>query len=207
MSRKVDTGGREQKRKKIMQAAMKIFSKKGYSPAALDEVAREAGIAKGTLYLYFQDKEDLFFNTIMSVVDKLGDIISKNIDQGMDPCEILKKLVYIQLDFFNRNRDFFGIIETALNENIFRGHKKIFDALLEKRMLFIKYLLDVVERAKKEGSIRKDIPSEEVVSSYEGIVSGQIKWLTTFGQDRDVNINRKSHIAIDIFFNGVLNKP
>lgn len=46
-----DDEKREQKRNKIMQAALKVFSRKGYSPAALEEVAREASIAKGTLYL------------------------------------------------------------------------------------------------------------------------------------------------------------
>jgi len=207
MPRKIDTGEREKKRKKIMQAAMKIFSKKGYSPAVLDEVAYEAGIAKGTLYLYFQDKEDLFFSTIMSVFDKLIDIISKNTDKSMNPCEVLKNLIYIQLDFFNQNRDFFRIVETVMHENIFQGHKKFFNVLIEKRRIFIQYLIDVVERAKKEGSIRKDISNELIISCYEGIVSEQIRWIVTYELDKEVNINEKSQAITDIFFNGVLSKP
>jgi AcrR family transcriptional regulator len=103
MNRNDDEVKREQKRESIMQAALKVFSKKGYSPAALDEVAREASIAKGTLYLYFRDKEDLFSSTIIYVIDKLAAQMLESLSDTINPMEILRNIAYTELDYFAGN--------------------------------------------------------------------------------------------------------
>jgi AcrR family transcriptional regulator len=50
----------EDRPREICTAALEVFSEKGFAAARLDEIARRAGVSKGTLYLYFKDKEDLF---------------------------------------------------------------------------------------------------------------------------------------------------
>ena len=147
-----------------MQAALKIFSRKGYSPAAVDEVAREAGIAKGTLYLYFQDKEDLFFSTIMYVFNNLASLMRDNINENANPLEILKSLAYYQLQFFSQNRDFFGIFQTILNENLLGIHKRLFAELLKREMELLDYESKIVDRGKREGFIR--VSSNNKVYAY-----------------------------------------
>ncbi|MGE0630357.1 MAG: TetR/AcrR family transcriptional regulator [Hyphomicrobiaceae bacterium] len=59
---------REARREKILEAALDIFSSKGFEAARLDDVAKRAGVAKGTLYLYFESKEALFEQLIMTMV-------------------------------------------------------------------------------------------------------------------------------------------
>lgn len=59
---------REARRERILEAALDIFSNKGFEAARLDDVAKRAGVAKGTLYLYFESKEDLFEQLIMTMV-------------------------------------------------------------------------------------------------------------------------------------------
>ena len=51
-------------RPRISRAGLKVFAKKGYSKATVDDIAKEAGIAKGTVYLYFKDKPSLYISTI-----------------------------------------------------------------------------------------------------------------------------------------------
>ncbi len=62
---------REARRQAILQAARQVFARKGFEPATLEAVAREAGLAKGTLYLYFKNKEDLYFHTAVHVLESL----------------------------------------------------------------------------------------------------------------------------------------
>ena len=50
----------EDRPREICAAALEVFAEKGFAAARLDEIARRAGVSKGTLYLYFKDKEDLF---------------------------------------------------------------------------------------------------------------------------------------------------
>ena len=57
---------REIKRQRILDAALKLFARKGFEATALEEVARGARLAKGTLYLYFKDKEDLYAQVVYS---------------------------------------------------------------------------------------------------------------------------------------------
>jgi AcrR family transcriptional regulator len=155
---------------RILDAALKVFSEKGYVPAVLDDVAREADVAKGTLYLYFRDKEDLFASTIMFVIDKLAERIRINIRESMDPLEALELLAYHQLDFFAGNRDFFCVFHNILQENLLKKHKKIVDSMYKRMDELIEYVTRVVERGKKTGRIRSDIPTEDIVYSFGGMV-------------------------------------
>jgi AcrR family transcriptional regulator len=168
---------REQKRENIMKAALKIFSQKGFSPAALDEVAQEAGIAKGTLYLYFKDKEDLFCSTILNVIDDLANFLREHIDEKMGPIQVLESIAYHQLQFFSQNRDVYGIFQTLINDNLLCSHKRLFSLLLEKKQELIDYETSIVERGKRKGVIRSDLKTEDIVNSFDGIVTNAIRQL------------------------------
>jgi AcrR family transcriptional regulator len=65
-----------QRQETILQAAFAVFAAHGYEAARIDEIARKAGIAKGTIYLYFRDKEQLFRAVVRSLVEKRLDAIA-----------------------------------------------------------------------------------------------------------------------------------
>lgn len=187
-----------------MNAALKIFSTKGYSPAVLDEVAREAGIAKGTLYLYFQDKEDLFCSTIMNVIDKLIGLMREKIDDALNPVQILRDIAFLQLSFFSQNREFFRIFQTLHNDLLLCSHKQLFQRLMERRQELIDYEYEVVERAKRKGLVRKDIDTAEVVHCYEGMVMYSIKEMGCCETPtRVLNLEKKISVLMKIFLQGV----
>ena len=75
---------KEQRRRSIIRASLRVFSRKGYETTALDEVAREARLAKGTLYLYFKDKEDLYFHVMLAVLERLEAYVGKQISEAHD---------------------------------------------------------------------------------------------------------------------------
>ncbi len=75
----------------ILEAALKIFSQKGYQAATMEEVARAAGITKGTVYLYFPSKLELFIATIRAQLQEVIDLLPTiSYEVGQDP-EILTK--------------------------------------------------------------------------------------------------------------------
>jgi len=63
----------------ILEAGEKLFAKKGFYPTTMEEVARAAGLAKGTIYLHFDDKRNLFF----SIIEKKLDILLEKIEKEM----------------------------------------------------------------------------------------------------------------------------
>lgn len=61
----------EKRPQQIMQAALEVFSEKGFRAATMEEIAQAAGVTKGTIYLYFSNKEELFIQTLQSQVEAL----------------------------------------------------------------------------------------------------------------------------------------
>jgi AcrR family transcriptional regulator len=204
MGKEMDLNERELKRSNIMNAALKIFSKKGYGTTALDEVAQEAGIAKGTLYLYFRDKEDLFCSTLLNFVENLADYLKSHINEKMGPLEILESIAFNELNFFSQNKDCFGIFQTILHENLLFSHEKLFTLLLQKKRDLINYEVQVVEKGKKEGLIRKDIDTEDIVISFDGILTNAIHQFGSMGVfTPPEDVLGKTHSMMKVLFNGI----
>ena len=204
MDRVTNPRERERKRRRILDTALKIFSTKGYSPTVLEEIAQEAGIAKGTLYLYFRDKEDLFYNTIMNVIEKLIGILKEKIDDTMNPMQILRDVAFIQLSFFSRNRDFFALFQTLHNDLLLFSHKQLFSHLMKRRQELIDYEHEIVERGKRQGLIRKDIDTAEIVHCYEGMVMYFIREIGgSETRSRGLDLKKKTNALMKIFLKGV----
>lgn len=93
----------------IRDAAMRVVGRKGLEKATADEIAREAGIAKGTLYLYFRSRDDIIEKTIGAAVDDLLERLQRAAD-GDGPgrfAEALERVLTVQFAYFDENRDFF----------------------------------------------------------------------------------------------------
>ena len=161
---------KEKRRNTIIRASLRVFSRKGYENTALDEVAREARLAKGTLYLYFKDKEDLYFHVMLSVFERLEGVVEKQISDSQDPLEKLVAVARAQIDFFADNPNYFRLFMVAFNPEMATIHKKLLGPFFEKRQRLAEYLHGLVEEGKKKHLIRGDIDTLEVVLSYMGMV-------------------------------------
>ena len=73
----------QDKKQRIMQAAEKLFRTRQFHEITLDEVARVADVGKGTIYLYFSDKEDLFFQTAVAGFDEMCELLGQNAAGGV----------------------------------------------------------------------------------------------------------------------------
>src|SRR5216684_5992054 len=96
----------------IQEAAMRVISRKGMAAATMQEIAEEAGVAKGTIYLYFRDREELVEKTFETAIGELH----KRIDAALDAVgpfeQRLRAVITAKLSFFNENREFFRLYHT-----------------------------------------------------------------------------------------------
>ena len=97
-------------RKIIFEAAIKVFSSNGYESATMDEVASEAGVAKGTLYYHFKSKEELFYFVVKTGIDLINSEVEESIKEISDPIERLKESARVQLKYVYINKDLFRVI-------------------------------------------------------------------------------------------------
>lgn len=96
-------------KKAIFDASIKEFSMSGYNGTTVDEIAMNAGVAKGTLYYHFKSKEEIFAFVINEGINILEQEI-KSVEKDDNPIEILKKICETQLKFLYRNKDFFKVL-------------------------------------------------------------------------------------------------
>jgi len=88
---------REEKRQRILRAAIDQFARKGYSTARMSDVAKAAGVADGTLYLYFEGKEHLLISIFDDVLSRFIGRLRQEISEVEDPLEKLAIMVRLHL--------------------------------------------------------------------------------------------------------------
>lgn len=96
------------KKRHILEAARRLLVDRDFADIVLDDVAKKAGVAKGTLFLYFKSKEELFSAAFSDLVDSLGlelEGLAKTELRGKEMLVAAAKLI---LGHFDRNRDFLG---------------------------------------------------------------------------------------------------
>jgi AcrR family transcriptional regulator len=84
----------EQRKTEILQAALELFSSKGFNETTMEEVAQAAGVAKGTVYLYFQSKEHLLLALKKDFMQGLTDAVTAIVVEGVEQVEAGKEIDY-----------------------------------------------------------------------------------------------------------------
>lgn len=98
----------------IFDSAIKVFSSYGYEGATVDEVAINAGVAKGTLYYHYKGKEDLFNFIIKEGINFIREAVQEALIDIEDPIERIKISAKVQLKCVYENKDLFRVIMSQM---------------------------------------------------------------------------------------------
>jgi len=96
----------------IQEAAIRVISRKGMASATMQEIAEEAGVAKGTIYLYFRDRDELVEKTFETAIGELHKRIDAALESDGPFAQRLRAVITAKLAFFNENREFFRLYHT-----------------------------------------------------------------------------------------------
>src|SRR4051794_30832060 len=96
----------------IQEAAIRVISRKGMASATMQEIAEEAGVAKGTIYLYFRDRDELVEKTFETAIGELHKRIDAALEGDGPFAQRLRAVITAKLAFFNENREFFRLYHT-----------------------------------------------------------------------------------------------
>jgi len=99
----------DRKRNVILDAARTVFSRQGYAGAAVGEVASEAGVAKGTLYLYFKSKEELYLAALARDLGCLAHRARAEMERAPTLREQILAFLRVRLEYAAANQDFLRI--------------------------------------------------------------------------------------------------
>jgi AcrR family transcriptional regulator len=93
----------------ILRAACRVFARKGFDGATVDDIADAAGLAKGTVYVYFHSKRELYRTALKRGVAALIEETKRNIDAASTPADKIRAFVTARLRFAEEHRDFVAI--------------------------------------------------------------------------------------------------
>lgn len=154
-------------KEKIVQAAITTFSKYGYDKTRMDDIAESANLGKGTLYLYFKSKEELFYaiseNSIKELKEQLSKLFSKKED-----------LVHDAEKFYDQYRNLIHDSEKVSFEMIAESSRnpKLRKALYEQRMKVYDIVIDYLRRQIEKGFFRKDMDVNAIASGLVALYDG-----------------------------------
>jgi TetR/AcrR family transcriptional regulator len=104
----------DSKKRAILAAARRLLVRKGFQDITMDAVAEEARVAKGTLFLHYKGKEDLFESAMADLVEGLGHELDALGRAGVERGELLLALAKVLLNHLDHNRDFFSSAANGL---------------------------------------------------------------------------------------------
>ncbi|OFI04986.1 fatty acid metabolism regulator protein [Clostridium acetireducens DSM 10703] len=182
----------------IFESAIKVFSNKGYKGATMDEIAYNAGVAKGTLYYHFKSKEEIFKYIIIEGMHIIKEEMEYNIKLEKDPLKILKILCKVQLNLINKNKDFIKVIMSQLWGSDNRQ--------LELRQYvqeYIMYTQKYIQHAIDCGVI-KNGKASFMAYNFFGLLCSVSLYEIIDNENND--IDELMNKIMEYIFNGILNK-
>ena len=117
---------KEHRKEEILDAAQKVFFEKELTTATMDEIAEKAELSKGTLYLYYKSKEDMYLGVLMRGMEELHTEYERIGLSDISTVEKLEKLKASYIDYFYKNRKFFRMTNFLQSPHF---HKQVSDEM------------------------------------------------------------------------------
>ena len=185
------------KREAILRAATSVFAHNGYFNSKVADIAREAGVADGTVYLYFKSKEDILHSIFDRNVEEALDAARKRIERVTDPKEKLRQIATLHLERLSADRDLAVVFQVEL-----RGSTKFMEEFSAAG--FAEYLALIratFEEGQRAGIFRADLNAKVVAKILFGALDEMAtNWILS---KRRYKLAPMADEVLDIFLNGV----
>jgi AcrR family transcriptional regulator len=152
----------EYKRQSIQAAVIRLMCREGLDAVTMDRVAHEVGIAKGTVYLHYKDKQDLLDAVKESAIDPLTAKLEEIVASSLAPSRKLESYALRYLSYFDENRDLFRIL--LYEREVPRAHGGRFRSSRYKRS--VERVAGVIDEGVAEGMFRDDVDSEKAAAMF-----------------------------------------
>lgn len=189
---------REIKHERILRAATKVFASKGYFAARMTDVAKEAEVADGTLYLYFDGKEHLLLSIFDDVLGRFIDRLKEEMAQLDDPVAKLKVMVRLHLETLGRDPALAQVLQIETR------HSRRFMSVFTRGKLgeYLNLLRKIIEDGQESGAFRRDINPGLATNVVFGAVDELVmSWVLT---DQAGDLTRHVDPILGILTRGML---
>ncbi|HTO07286.1 MAG TPA: helix-turn-helix domain-containing protein [Myxococcota bacterium] len=183
----------------IVRAARRVIGESGFDDASMERIASEAGISKGTIYLYFRNKEDLLANVAQLGYEELIARARAQTARARGTKAQLVALMRAALEHTRENREIFRVVQERTQLG-FRRESLLGRKLEENRESLLQYVLSIVEAGAHSGELRKcdtRRAARFLIETMRGAIIDRIQNASLKSVERD------AEAIVDFFLHGV----
>ena len=188
----------QDKRRVLLDAAVRVFARKGYHAARVGDIAEEAGVAYGLLYHYFDSKEDVLRSVFRETWRALIETI-KSVEEDEDqPREQLRKVAEILLRSWRREPDLVRVLVLEVTRSQHLAEE------MDEIVASFAAIQEIVERGQADGSIRADLDARLASYVFYGAIDELLTgWVLGRLPDSDEDLARAEHTVVEIVAGGL----
>ena len=188
------------KREAILRAAITVFAHNGYFNSKVADIAREAGVADGTVYLYFKSKEEILHSIFDRSMDEAITAGRKELKRISDPREKLRSIAHLHLERLGADRDLAVVFQVEL-----RGSTKFMEEFSAAGFAeYLNLIRTTFEEGQRAGVFRAELNAKVVAKVLFGALDEMAtNWILS---KRRYKLAPMADQVLDIFLNGVTTK-
>ena len=193
----VKPAGATDKRDLILRAATRVFAQHGFFQSQVADVARVAGVAAGTVYLYFKGKDDL----LVSIFERsMGEVIAEGqaaLDGVSDPAERLRRIAHLHLGWLGRDKNLAVVFQVELRQSV-KFMERFSSTFLQD---YLKLIRDSIGDGQASGAFRKDVSPTTAAKIFFGALDEMAtNWMLS---RRKYDLAAEADAVVDLFINGL----
>jgi TetR/AcrR family fatty acid metabolism transcriptional regulator len=186
------------KRERILRAAVDVFAEHGYFNAKVAQIAKAAGVADGTIYLYFDGKEDLLITIFREHTRNYLRSLEQHLANVNRPEERLKIAVRHHLETLGRDRALAVVSQVELR------HSLKFMSLFSQQEVadYLNVIRKIVEHGQQQGTFRRSVHPQLVAKFVFGVLDEMVtSWILS---DKEHDLPGQSEQVADLILTGLL---
>lgn len=189
--------GRHIKRETILRAAARVFARSGYFNAKVADVARAAGVADGTVYLYFKNKDDLLTSIFSWAMGQFLERARAELAEATEPHEQLRRFVHLHFALLEQEPDIAIVFQIELRQSTKFMEQFSTTYLAE----YLQMLRGIIQEGQSKGVFRAQLNAKLIAKLLFGMLDEMAtNWVLSHKQH---NLTTMVEPVLDIFFNGV----
>ena len=195
---------RQEKRDRIIDAAVDVFADKGFRAARISDIARAAGVADGTIYLYFDNKDELLI-TIFE--EKMGELLERlHVALSVGGSATDRMRVYARFHFEQLRT--YPALAQVLQVELRQSTRFFTDYRPVRLWEYLGLFEELIKEGQERGLLRADVDTQVIKWAFFGALDEiSIQWVLSRKRDR-INLDQTADQVVDVFLRGMaLNSP
>jgi TetR/AcrR family fatty acid metabolism transcriptional regulator len=186
------------KRERILDAAVRVFARKGFYLTRVSEVAKAAGVADGTIYLYFKSKDDILLSLFEHRIERLLAFMDTELPRVASATYKLKRVIELQLGLLEGERDLAEVVTVILRQST----KLMKEYAAPKFTAYFDAIAKVIAEGQASGELRADISPHLAARAIFGALDA-ITMTWALGKAEPGGLSRASGQIVELVLRGL----